>query len=127
MAGDQRIARWIACHGVGERLANGLFKERQNGAAYVAFHVEDYTVKRRSKAPRRAQCGAANLAAAAFQAASRLGSAPTRCATIHDSSWPEVVTVNRPCFTPFVAISALASFCTRLALPFTRTTSRQLS
>lgn len=45
----------------------------------------------------------------------------------HGRSRPDVVSMNRPCFTPFVAISALAKSCTRADLPRTRITSMQLS
>ena len=40
---------------------------------------------------------------------------------------PVVVTVSRPCFTPLVLISPSAIFRTCPALPFTTSTSRQLS
>ena len=49
------------------------------------------------------------------------------CGYCYGKFLPEVVSMNRPCFTPFVAISALARLCTSEDLPRTRTTSRQLS
>ena len=69
MAGDQRIAGWVALHGIGERLADGLFEKRQHGAARVAFHAQDYTVNTACGVPPR---GAHALVSGGFRA--RLGS-----------------------------------------------------
>jgi hypothetical protein len=54
VARDQRIAGWVAFHGIGEHLADGLFQKRQHGAARVAFHDEDYTLTRVAHALMRA-------------------------------------------------------------------------
>lgn len=41
--------------------------------------------------------------------------------------WPVVVTISLPCLTPLAVINSSAIFLTRLALPRTTSTSRQLS